>query len=244
MSYGYDEFESKLGQFIYTMVMYERLKEYLVEKVKGRGRVSVRINLGQDKSGNHIFMDVILTSVKPEVLAPQKPSGERKSKKTLVIMLSNEEVSGDAKQVADEMERLIMESLRWWHSYFGERDRLKLNEWRIEKVQLIEADASEVLCEIPVDRIIIPPSRRMTLSPETLEKLSPYVDLLSPITVRQTETGYYELITGYPQLMIYVEKLGRNKVFARVVDVNEEDANLIHEDTHSRVKKLIELLTE
>ncbi len=244
MSYGYDEFESKLGQFIYTMVMYERLKEYLIDKVRGRGRVSVRINLGQDKNGNHIFMDVILTSIKPEAYGPIQQAVKQKTRKNLVIILSNEEVSGDNKQIADEMEKLIMESLRWWHSYFGERDRLKLNEWKIERITLVDAEATEVLCEIPADRIVVPPERRMSLSPETLENLAQYIDLLGPITVRPTDTGYYELITGYPQLYIYVDKLGRDRVFARVLEVGEEEAKLIHEDTQPRIKKLIEQITE
>jgi len=243
MSYGYDEFESKLGQFIYTMVMYERLKEYLVDKVRGRGRVSVRISLGQDKNGNHIFMDIILTSIKPEAYGTVQQAAKQKSSKNLVIILSNEEISGDNKQIADEMEKLIMESLRWWHSYFGERDRLKLNEWKIEKIMLVDAEATEVLCEIPADRIIIPPERRMNLSPEVIENLSPYVDLLGPITVRLTETGYYELITGYPQLYIYVEKLGRDRVFSRIIEVGEEEAKLIYEDAQPRIKRLIEQIT-
>ena len=242
MSFGYDEFESKLGQFIYTMVMYERLREYLLDKVKGRGRVSVRINLGQDKSGNHVFMDVILTSVKPEMLAPQSRDGEEKGKKTLVLVLSNEGIREDSRFVMEEMEKLIAESLRWWHSYFGERDKLQLNKWRIEKVSILDSDSTEILCEIPVNKIIIPQNRRVNIPSSILEKLATYVDLLGPITVRQTETGFYELIVGYPQLMIYVDKLGRDRVLARVLEVSEEEAERIYEDTAGRMNKLVNLL--
>ncbi|MEM2113985.1 MAG: hypothetical protein QXS12_00845, partial [Candidatus Caldarchaeum sp.] len=120
MSYGYDEFESKLGQFIYTMVMYERLRDYLLDKLKGKDRVSVRINLGADKQGNQVVMDVVLTAVRPQLLGEAKP--EKPSRKTLVMVLSNEKVVGERGQIAAEMERLVMESLKWWHGYFGDKD--------------------------------------------------------------------------------------------------------------------------
>ncbi|MCS7138330.1 MAG: hypothetical protein NZ941_08200, partial [Candidatus Caldarchaeum sp.] len=95
MSYGYDEFESKLGQFIYTMVMYERLREYLLEKLRGKDRLSVRINLGTDKSGNQVLMDVVLTAVKPQLFAQQVEAQKRKTRKNLVLVLSNEDVAGE-----------------------------------------------------------------------------------------------------------------------------------------------------
>ncbi len=244
MSYGYDEFESKVGQFIYTMVMYERLKEYLLERVKGRGKVSLRINLGTDKSGNTVFMDVILTTVKPQMITPPVEESKWKGRKTLVMVLTNnEDLSGDPRQMAEEMERLLMESLRWWHGYFGERDKLKLDSWKPDVVMILDAENAEVVAEIPVKRIVIPPNRRVTLSPETLEKLSQYVDLLSPITVRTAESGFYELITGYPQLAVYVEKLGADTVKARVLDISEEDAERIYEESATTMNKLIELLT-
>ena len=242
MSFGYDEFESKVGQFIYTMVMYERLREYLLDKVKGRGRVSVRINLGQDKHGNHIFMDIILTSVKPEMLSPQPKEVEEKGKKTLVLIMSNEGLREDKRFVMEEMEKLIAESLRWWHSYFGERDKLQLNKWRIEKVSVLDSDSTEILCDIPVSKIVVPQNRRVNIPSDILEKLATYVDLLGPITVRQTDTGFYELIVGYPQLMIYADKLGRDRVLARVLEVSEDEAERIYEDTAGRMSKLINLL--
>ncbi|MCS7129713.1 MAG: hypothetical protein NZ919_03655, partial [Candidatus Caldarchaeum sp.] len=95
MSYGYDEFESKLGQFIYTMVMYERLREYLLEKLRGKDRLSVRINLGTDKAGNQVLMDVVLTAVKPQLFAQQVEAQKRKTRKNLVLVLSNEDVAGE-----------------------------------------------------------------------------------------------------------------------------------------------------
>ena len=244
MSFGYDEFESKLGQFIYTMVMYERLKEYLLEKVRGRGRVSVRINLGQDKNGNHVFMDVILTSIKPDIFSSQSKEASEKGKKTLVLVLSNEGIREDNRFVIDEMEKLIAESLRWWHSYFGERDRLQLNKWRIERITLLDSDSVEVLCEIPVNKIIVPQNRRINIPSTILERLTTYIDLLGPVVVRPTDTGFYELIVGYPQLVMYVDKLGRDRVLAKILEISEDEAERIYEDTVGRMNKLINLLGE
>jgi hypothetical protein len=40
------------------------------------------------------------------------------------------------------MERLIVESLKWWHGYFGERDKLKLDTWRVERTELLDGEVA------------------------------------------------------------------------------------------------------
>jgi len=241
MSYGYDEFESKLGQFVYTMVMYERLKEYLVEKVRGRGRVSVRIDLGKDKVGNQVFMDVLLTSVRPQMVSAAAQSEQREVKKLLFIVLSNADVRGDSRQIAEEMERLISESLKWWHGYFGERDKLSLSGWKAERVSLLEGEAAEPLVHIPVESIFVPPSAMIPLHPDVLDRLAPLADLLSPIKVRKSDSSHYELVSGYPQLMLSVEKLGFSSVKAMVLDIPEEDAERMRAESSRAFQHLARL---
>ncbi len=238
MSYGYDEFESKLGQFIYTMVMYERLKEYLLERLRGKDRLSVRISLGTDKAGNQVFMDVVLTSVKPQLLQQGMKAAE-KGRKTLLLVLSSDEVLGERFQIADEMERLIVESLKWWHGYFGERDKLKLDTWRVERTELLDGDVDGVIVELPVNRIIIPPPLQLKEEEFEQEALREFSEVMAPITVRKTESDMYELVGGVKLFNYLVNKLGYNSVRALVLDVDPERAASIRAEIEEKTLKLL-----
>jgi hypothetical protein len=238
MSYGYDEFESKLGQFIYTMVMYERLKEYLLERLRGKDRLSVRINLGADKAGNQVFMDVVLTSVKPQLLQ-QGMMAAGKGRKTLLLVLSSDEVLGDRVQIADEMERLIVESLKWWHGYFGERDKLKLDTWRVERTELLDGEVAGVIVELPVNKIIIPPPLQLAEEEFEQEALREFSEVMAPITVRKTDSDMYELVGGVKLFNYLVNKLGYNSVRALVLDVDPERAASIRAEVEEKTLKLL-----
>jgi hypothetical protein len=238
MSYGYDEFESKLGQFIYTMVMYERLKEYLLERLRGKDRLSVRINLGADKAGNQVFMDVVLTSVKPQLLQ-QGMEAAGKGRKTLLLVLSSDEVLGDRVQIADEMERLIVESLKWWHGYFGERDKLKLDTWRVERTELLDGEVAGVIVELPVNKIIIPPPLQLAEEEFEQEALREFSEVMAPITVRKTDSDMYELVGGVKLFNYLVNRLGYNSVRALVLDVDPERAASIRAEVEEKTLKLL-----
>ncbi|GBC68748.1 Nucleoid occlusion protein [archaeon HR01] len=236
MSHGYDEFESKIGQFIYTMVMYERLKEYILEKLKGKDRVTLRIGLGADKSGNQVFMDIIISSVRPQSFLQ---TGEVKASegKNLVMVLNNEHLIGDNRQLAMEMEKLIMESLKWWHGYFGERDKLKLGEWISKSVNVYDAQVSETVLEVPVNKIILTKHFMPRIPDEKLSKIVELADILPPIRVKTAESGYFELISGAYILHVLVNHLGREKVKAVVVDDTYEPL-----DVDESIERLINLL--
>lgn len=237
MSYGYDEFESKLGQFIYTMVMYERLRDYLLDKLKGKDRVSVRINLGADKQGNQVVMDVVLTAVRPQLLGEAKP--EKPSRKTLVIVLSNEKVVGERRQIAAEMERLVMESLKWWHGYFGDKDRLMLNEWVAERVEVLDAPVVGTVVEVPVRRVIYQPAATAPMSEEELETLAQYVEILGPVVVRPLDNGFFELVAGHRVFDVLVNRLGYESVRALVLDVDDTAASSMRAEYEEKVEKLV-----
>ncbi|MCS6784352.1 MAG: ParB N-terminal domain-containing protein [Candidatus Caldarchaeum sp.] len=238
MSYGFDEFESKLGQFIYTMVMYERLRDYLLEKLKGKDRLSVRINLGSDKSGNQVFMDVILTAVRPQLLMKSEKTTEP-TKKTLLLVLSNDRVAGEQGQIASEMERLILESLKWWHGYFGEKDRLMLNEWRSEKAEVLVGNVVGAVVEIPVGKVVVPPALGVSVSEEEYEVLAQFAEILGPVIVRPMENGLFELVSGAKIFNALVNKLGYEKIRAIVLDIDEEGASSIRSEHDEKTEKFV-----
>ena len=243
MSYGYDEFESKLGQFIYTMVMYERLKEYLLERLRGKDRVSVRISLGADKAGNQVFMDVVLTTVKPQLLQQGVKAAE-KGKSSIMLVLSSEEVLPNKEQVVNEMERLIVESLKWWHGYFGERDKLKLDTWRVERAELLDGRVAGVILELPVKMIVIPPPLQLAEEESLQEALQEFSEIMAPITVRKTDSGMYELVGGIKLFNYLVNKLGYDHVQALVLDVDAERAASIRAEVEEKTQKLLKAVSD
>ncbi|MEM4352968.1 MAG: hypothetical protein QXV68_05055 [Candidatus Caldarchaeum sp.] len=242
MSYGYDEFESKLGQFIYTMVMYERLREYLLEKLRGKDRLSVRINLGADKAGNQVVMDVVLTAVKPQLFSQQAEVQKRRSKKTLAMILTNEDVDGENHQIESEMEKLVLESLKWWHGYFGERDKLKLDSWKCERAEVLAGDYVGSVVELPVSRILVPPGLLINVSEVEREVLAQYVDLFTPVAVRPAESEMYELLGGVRVFDVMVNKLGYDRVKALVLHLDEQQAASVRAEIEEKTGKLVKSL--
>ena len=79
MGYFYEderELEAKVGQFIYNTVLTERLREFLVRRVRDKDNVSLRIDLGRDRTGNQVVMDVLISRITPEVARLKSTEGE------------------------------------------------------------------------------------------------------------------------------------------------------------------------
>lgn len=60
--------------------------------------------------------------------------------KRVVIEMTNEELSeGSNAEIGLKLTDIITQSLRWWHSQLGENDRLRLNAWRVNSIEVTEA---------------------------------------------------------------------------------------------------------
>jgi len=221
-----EEFEAKLGQFIYTMVMYERLKEYLLDKAASRRGAAFRIELGMDREGNSVYLDIRISKEKKEVKHDVEPRAEVKRHVTLVMV--NEKLTGSDASTAPEVERLVTESFKWWHGYYGDRDRLSLDSWRA--VSSSEADCVEVspIYKIPINSISIPSQRPLEFREAEAEFLSSIVDALGPVYVRRTLAGSYELIAGLPKIIGCV-KAGREFVDAQIIEPGAEEGERLLE---------------
>lgn len=78
MGYWYgteDELKAKIGQLLYNMYLVDRLKVEILEKLAVRNQVSMRIQLGKDKHGNDIIMDVFLNRFSPKVKEIKEDTG-------------------------------------------------------------------------------------------------------------------------------------------------------------------------
>jgi hypothetical protein len=148
-------------------------------------------------------------------------------------------VLGDRVQIADEMERLIVESLKWWHGYFGERDKLKLDTWRVERTELLDGEVAGVIVELPVNKIIIPPPLQLAEEEFEQEALREFSEVMAPITVRKTDSDMYELVGGVKLFNYLVNRLGYNSVRALVLDVDPERAASIRAEVEEKTLKLL-----
>ena len=64
--------------------------------------------------------------------------------KRVVIEMINEELAGGSNaEVGIQLGDLIGQSLRWWHDHLGEGDRLRLDKWRIESIEVKENPPSK-----------------------------------------------------------------------------------------------------
>jgi hypothetical protein len=70
-----EELKAKIGQLLYNMYLVDRLKAELLEKLSVRNQVSMRIELGQDKSGNDVVLDVFLNRFSPKVKEMKEDTG-------------------------------------------------------------------------------------------------------------------------------------------------------------------------
>ena len=88
----------------------------------------------------------------------------------------------------------------------------------------------EKVIEIPIDDIVVDPEfKRENLDETTLEELAKSIEqhgLLQPILVRKVKDKYH-LIYGYRRLNA-AKKLGRRRIPAKVVDVDDKKAYLLH----------------
>ena len=78
MGYWYgseDELKAKVGQLLYNTYLVDRLKVEILEKLSVRNQVSLRIELGKDKYGNDIVMDVFLNRFSPKVKEIKEDTG-------------------------------------------------------------------------------------------------------------------------------------------------------------------------
>ena len=70
-----EELKAKIGQLLYNVYLVDRLKGELLEKLSVRNQVSMRIDLGQDKSGNDVVLDVFLNRFSPKVKEMKEDTG-------------------------------------------------------------------------------------------------------------------------------------------------------------------------
>ena len=70
-----EDLKAKIGQLLYNMYIVDRLKGEILEKLSVRNQVSVRIDLGQDKSGNDIVLDVFLNRFSPKLKEMKEDHG-------------------------------------------------------------------------------------------------------------------------------------------------------------------------
>ena len=70
-----DEMKAKIGQLLYNMILTDRLKAEVVEKLYSRNQISLRVDLGRDKEGNNIVMDILLSRIPPQVREMKEDKG-------------------------------------------------------------------------------------------------------------------------------------------------------------------------
>ncbi len=70
-----DEMKAKVGQLLYNLYLAERLKAEVVEKLYSKNRISLQIDLGKDKDGNDVVMDILLSRIPPKVREIKEDEG-------------------------------------------------------------------------------------------------------------------------------------------------------------------------
>lgn len=219
MSTSVDEFESKLGQFIYTHVIFERLRSFLLERVETLPSSTFKISLGTDPEGNEVVLNVTISKVRVGRGAPVEGVSQRK--KTVVVTLVNEVPAESDVDFARELGRILQESLKWWQSYLRERDKLRLKDWRIEKTIAVECVNSRPVFTLPVDSVSMPRDLDEEPLKPYLDRLEPIIDLFGPIYVRPLGTSTFELVVGLPKLLCY-KRAKRETIDAYVIDEGED----------------------
>ena len=72
---GEDELKAKIGQLLYNVYLVDRLKLEILEKLSARNQVSMHIELGKDKYGNDLVLDVFLNKFSPKVKEMKEDEG-------------------------------------------------------------------------------------------------------------------------------------------------------------------------
>ncbi|RLF92488.1 hypothetical protein DRN52_07925 [Thermococci archaeon] len=100
----------------------------------------------------------------------------------------------------------------------------------IAEIESRESVEKAEVVEIPIDDIVVDPEfKREIYDDSMVEELAKSIEqhgLMQPILVRKVR-GKYHLICGFRRLNAFI-KLGRERIPAKVVDVDEKEAYILH----------------
>ncbi len=64
--------------------------------------------------------------------------------KRVVIEMINEDLTGGSNaEIGLKLGDLITQSLHWWQSHLGDKDRIGLGRWRVESIEIKEIPRSK-----------------------------------------------------------------------------------------------------
>jgi len=72
---GEEELKAKIGQLLYNTYLVERLKGEIVEKLYSKNQLSMRMELGKDRTGNDIVLDIFLNKFSPDLRGIKEDKG-------------------------------------------------------------------------------------------------------------------------------------------------------------------------
>ncbi|MCS7142948.1 MAG: hypothetical protein NZ920_04025 [Aigarchaeota archaeon] len=237
MSGSSEELESKIGQLIYTHVILERLRSFVLEKSASVPQSTFRLSLGRDNEGNEVFLNITVTRVKPDLMAAERRTDLLR--KHVVLELVHDGPSEIDVDVGREFAHIIEESLKWWHGYLKERDRLRLREWRIVRSIAVECTSSRPVFTIPVEAIKLPEGVSVDQVSDFAEYIEQIADLFGPIYVKESGKGSYELVVGLPKLLSF-KRMNRTSIDAYILEEGEGIAHIHKLDESFR--RLLEVL--
>ncbi|MBI2184484.1 MAG: hypothetical protein HYU39_05940 [Thaumarchaeota archaeon] len=67
--------KAKVGQLLYNLYLTDRLKAEVLEKLYSKNQISLRIDLGKDRDGKDIIMDILISRITPQVKAMKEDEG-------------------------------------------------------------------------------------------------------------------------------------------------------------------------
>lgn len=67
--------KAKVGQLLYNLYLTERLKAEVLEKLYSKNQLSLRIDLGKDRDGHDIIMDILISRITPQVKEIKEDEG-------------------------------------------------------------------------------------------------------------------------------------------------------------------------
>ncbi len=72
---GEEELKAKIGQLLYNTYLVERLKGEIVEKLYSKNQLSMRMELGKDRTGNDIVLDIFLNKFSADLRGIKEDKG-------------------------------------------------------------------------------------------------------------------------------------------------------------------------
>ena len=72
---GEEELKAKIGQLLYNTYLVERLKGEIVEKLYSKNQLSMRMELGKDRAGNDIVLDIFLNKFSSDLRGIKEDKG-------------------------------------------------------------------------------------------------------------------------------------------------------------------------